>query len=81
MDPGALLRLAAVLLAVAAGAACRPAPDGAPQAAARPAGAASEHGRPSMPDSMKVGLEPMPEGPSPDSMAAQMDRAFQGGSP
>jgi hypothetical protein len=37
----------------------------------------SEHARPSMPDSLKVPLEPMPEGPSPDSMAAQMERAFE----
>ena len=41
----------------------------------------SEHARPSMPDSMRVPLEPMPEGPSPDSMAAQMERAFEGETP
>ena len=41
----------------------------------------SEHARPSMPDSMAVPLEPMPEGPSLDSMAAQMERAFEGGTP
>jgi hypothetical protein len=34
-----------------------------------------------MPDSLKVPLEPMPEGPSPDSMAAQMERAFEGETP
>ena len=36
--------------------------------------------RPSMPDDRKVLMDSMPEGPPPDSMAKEMERAWKGDS-
>ena len=66
--------LTAGLLLSALSNSCGPRGDDAPSVSQE-----SEHARPSMPDSMKVPMDSMPDGPSPDSMAAQMERAFQEG--
>ena len=40
-----------------------------------------ENTRASMPDSMRIPMDSMPAGPPEDSMAAQMQRAFEEGVP